>query len=324
MLHIIDHRNCTSFHLLITTQEHTQVETLVLSLFLTYILLSNLFVVTVTIGSAQLRGCLFSMQLAASYVGNIIAGTSLFANDIYHSAVGIPPICQSGKDGYVFLYFGLSMNMIILVLNTKYRYDGIANIRNRNIPNAIRTKDVVCKAWLPALLASGVLTTVAMLVQVFVVDYQYLISIGICLLPMTFSIVWNILLGRSLKKGRKNSMILKRKESTAVLDRATFIINVTIVVYFASLVVSVVAVVCSLFYLSTEVVIGISWLLRVFSLCLFTVEGHVYLSKVGVAREVVKRKFVQCFRREKVLGPGAWTHADDDDDDELTLTTSNA
>merc|ERR1711953_833629 len=107
-------------------------------------------------------------------------------------------------------------------------------------------------------------------------------------------------------------MILQRKESTAVLDRATFIINVTIVVYFASL---VVAVVCSLFYLSTAVVVGISWLLRVFSLCLFTVEGHVYLSKVGVAREVVKRKFVQCFRREKVLGPGAWTHADDDDDD---------
>ena len=46
-------------------------------------------------------------------------------------------------------------------------------------------------------------------------------------------------------------------------------------------------------------VVGMSWLLRVISLFLFTVEGHVYLYKVGVAREVAKRKIMDCLQTRK-------------------------
>ena len=118
MEHLINHRNCSHLHQIIANKDHRWIEASILSIFLLYVVLSNLFVIVVTIGSSQLRGCLFSMQLAATYAGNLIAGSSLLGNDIYFSAMGIPPICQSGKDRYLFLYFGLSLNMIILVLNT--------------------------------------------------------------------------------------------------------------------------------------------------------------------------------------------------------------
>ena len=73
------------------------------------------------------------------------------------------------------------------------------------------------------------LTTAALLVQHYIIDYQYLISISLCCLPITFCVVCNIALTRTLGRGRKNSRVLQRKESTAVLERATFIIQVNII-----------------------------------------------------------------------------------------------
>ena len=217
--------------------------------------------------------------------------------------------------------------MIILVLNTKYRYDGIASIRNRSIPKAIRTRDVVCKAWIPAFVTAVLLTSIALAIQTFVIDYQFLISISICVLPITFSVIWNIMLSKTIKRGRKSVRLLKRDESMAVLKRATYIINVTIVVYVLSLLVSVVAVVCSLFYLDWYAVVSLSWLLRAFSFGLFTVEGHVYLSKVKPARDEVKKKFMQCFNHcygNKTEGSGAFVRAADEEDEVTVDTTSLA
>merc|ERR1712005_17476 len=119
------------------------------------------------------------------------------------------------------------MNMIILVLNTFYRYRSISSIKRRKLAKAVRTKDVVFKRWLPALFASFCLCIIAVLVQIYVIDYQFFISIGMCILPLTFSIIWNFLLGRRLKIGRMNSKLVARSQSIQVLDRATFIINAT-------------------------------------------------------------------------------------------------
>ena len=68
-------RNCSLLQELNKKNIESQMlETSVLSFFLFYIVISNMFVIVVTIGSAQLRGCLFSMQMAATYMGNILAG----------------------------------------------------------------------------------------------------------------------------------------------------------------------------------------------------------------------------------------------------------
>ena len=82
MFHLINHLNCSTLHQSIADDDHTQIEIIILSIFLVYIVLSNLFVVIVTIGSAQLRGCLFSMQMAAAYLGNLMAGMRFFTATI--------------------------------------------------------------------------------------------------------------------------------------------------------------------------------------------------------------------------------------------------
>ena len=66
--HMSDDHNCSSLHHSESTSEYKLIETTILSVFLVYTVISNLFVVVVTIGSANLRGCLFSMQLAGKTI----------------------------------------------------------------------------------------------------------------------------------------------------------------------------------------------------------------------------------------------------------------
>ena len=122
---------CTNLTLFHKNHMQSTSQATILSLLLVYIILINTTVVVVTIWSAELRGCLFSMQMVATYVGNIFGGASLIGNDIYFAKEVALPICQRGVDHYAFLYFGLSMNMIVLVLNTRYRYKGISRLRIR-------------------------------------------------------------------------------------------------------------------------------------------------------------------------------------------------
>ena len=77
-----------------------------------------------------------------------------------------------------------------------------------------------------------------------------------------------------------------------------------------------------MYYLTPTSLVTLTWLLRIVSLALFTVEGHVYLSKVGVAREVVKKKFISLFTGSSENVPGAWVGADDEVTLELETTST--
>ena len=57
--------------------------------------------------------------------------------------IGIIPLCQNGHDKFIFLYFGLSLNLMVLLMNTHYRYQRIAGM-----PQHVRTRDVLLKNWL--------------------------------------------------------------------------------------------------------------------------------------------------------------------------------
>lgn len=302
---IISSEKCSNLTLRHQSHFHIMVETVMLSIILTYILTLNLSVVVITIWSAELRGCLFSMQLAATYVGNIFGGLSLIGNDIYSLRTGVLPICQKGVDHYSFLYFGISMNMIILLLNTRFRYIGVSNIQKISGMRNVRTRIIVLKFWIPTGIASALMCVGATLIEVFVIDYQFIISMGICVLPITFSVIWNGLLSRRLKIGRQDSKAVNRQESIQVLDRATFIINATIMAHSAFLFLCTIATVCSVIYYENEsLVISLSWLLRLLYLLLFTIEGHVYLSKIKPARDLLKKKilhFLCCGRMKRTV-----------------------
>ena len=295
MIHFgINNTNCTgNFH---TADEAWNViQTILLILFLSYLLVINFVIVVVTIGTAELRGCLFSMQLAASYIGNILGGSSLFGNDLYYTRNGIPPIeCQTGEDYYFLLYVGISMNMVVLVLNTTYRYNIISSVTNntrRN--NRVCTREVLLKTWLPAWFVAISLSVIAVLLQSYILQHQFLISIGICIIPLAFCIVWNILISRILKHCRKNSKYAQRPESLQLLNRATFIIHVIIITRLSFLIFGTAVSVAILFLYKLEyVVVCLTWVLRTLYLILFTVEAHVYLYKNKMARNAIKQKIL--------------------------------
>ena len=115
------------------------------------------------------------------------------------------------------------------------------------------------------------------------------------LLPITFSIIWNGLLSRRLKGSRRISVTVNRQESVHLVDRATFIVNATIMAHVAFLILCTAATVCSVFYYDQEVlIISLSWVLRLLYLLLFTIEGHVYLLKVKTVRDTLKEEIKCC------------------------------
>ena len=181
--------------------------------------------------------------------------------------------------------------MVILLLNTRYRYVGVSNIKRMSTMRNVKTSRIVLKVWIPTIIVSSIICTTATLVQVYIIDYQFIVSMGLCAPPLACSILWNGLLSRRLKIGRQNSKIVKRAESIQVLNRATFIVHATILAHIAFLLLCTIAVVCSIYFYEDEgLVVSLSWLLRLLYLLLFTVEGHVYLSQVKPARDLLKKK----------------------------------
>ena len=182
----------------------------------------------------------------------------------------------------------------------------------------VQTSRIIFNVWIPTIIMSLIVCITATLVQVYVIDYQFVVSIGVCAPPLACSVVWNCLLSRRLKLGRQNSRILNRKESLQVLDRATFIINATILAHAAFLIICTITVFCTIFFHEMKgLVIALSWLLRLMYLLLFTVEGHVYLSKVKPARDLLKKKILHCLcsldTNKSILA---------DEEDETTMQSS--
>ena len=283
--------NCT----LVYVNVHIQGQSVILTLFLAYILLLNFLLIAVTVGTTKLRGCAFSMQLVASYVGNILGGISLVGNELYYTNSGIIQIgCHPGLDRNFFLYFGISMNMVIVVLNTRFRYKRTVSMKqNRGTVGEIRTRDLILKGWIPALFTSICLSVISSIVQAYVMNYQFLICVSISVIPLTISIIWNLLLGRFLKKSGKNPTLVQQPESLAIIKRAAFIIHVTIVVHVMFLAIGCAASLLVTFYRHKNiVVIAMTWLLRVVYVVLFTIEAEVYLYKMDVARNIIKRKIL--------------------------------
>ena len=276
-----------------STSAYIAIETCILVLMLVYIISLNVTGIVVTIGSAQLRGCLFSMQLAASYMGNMVAATSLIGNDIYFSQRGVIPLCQHGIDKFVLLYFGISLNLIILIMNTHYRYQRISSMIQMSLDQPVRTKDVVLKNWLPGLFVSSCTCGVAVVVQQTYGDYHhFLVSMGLCVIPLGIAIIWNVILSFILHKAQRGSMFVQREESMQVLQRATFIINAVIILHTMFLLSCIVANVCTLYLRRLDVAVGVCWFLRVLYFVLFTIEGHIYISKVKTARDFIRSKMM--------------------------------
>ena len=217
-------------------------------------------------------------------------------NALYYSEHGNPPVhCQPGCDNYFFLYVGTSMNIIIMLFNTRYRYHRIVTMRQCNNTtthnnHSNNTHSIFFKSLLPAWLISVFLATCASTLQKHLMHYRFLLNIGICSIPMTITIVWNILLSIHLGKSRKNPVVSQRNESVDMIERASFMINVSIASHVLFLLVGACATFCISFIDAGDLFVVVwTWVLRSAYLMLFTIEAKVYLYKVPLARYIIGR-----------------------------------
>ena len=284
--------NCTSIYLIIDNL-HKQIQICILVLLLTYIVIINLVLILITMSTDKLRGCTLCLQLAASYIGNIFGGISLVGNDLYYTINGITPIgCQPGIDGHCLLYFGISMNLVIVMMNTRYRYIRTVTIQQiRGSVQRGRTRDLILKSWIPAFAISLCISLISSVLEHHITNHHFLVSVGISIIPLTISIIWNIRVGRFLTESRRNSAVVQQRQSMKVIKQATCIINATILAHIMFLLIgSATSILVTFARDEMIVVLGTNWLLRIAYVILFTIEAEVYLYKTTVAREMILGK----------------------------------
>jgi len=289
---------------------------IILMILFSCLILLNGLVVTTIFGTSRLRRCWLSVYTATSCIGNILGATSFFANHFYdlHDEQVISNE-RVWNDEYFFLYFGTAMNVVIMIFYTHFRYERVTSMKNNNRLSSTLSKNnnnnrircAVCCRVVIACLTSILLATLGTVARKHLeAKYRFVVSLGICLPPISVTIVWNVLLGIFLKRNRErlqsNTSSSSNKthsnreaRSNNNIDRATVIIAVTIVVHVmflllfgvGTLLVFLVfrrAATCNSCYRSITSLLGVAYFV------LFSVEAIVYLYKFAVARKVILKK----------------------------------
>ena len=294
----INGRNCTDVYAA-GSAIHNTLQYIFLVMMLAYIILFNSIVLVLTVYTRSLRSCCFSKQLLACYTGNILGGLSLVGNDLFYSKDGIQPIgCQLGQDRYFFMYLGISVNMLILVSNTYLRFKKVTGMKpkvNISTRGNLSTRDMMLKCLLPVCAICICVSLTASLLQSHFVKYQFILCVGISFIPLSVSIVWNMLLSKFLTSRQKNHESRERPEATEHLSRAKSIINCTIIAEVISLAMGTIVSLLILSFTEHEAAfVGMTWLQRAVYVFIFTYPGGIFLCYTPEARQKLKEIIGKC------------------------------
>lgn len=301
LLYGLHNRSCTDTYLA-DHSVHNSLQTTTLCILLAYVIILNGTLVTFVLFSKTMMKCNLNKQLTSSFCGNIIGACSLYINEIVYSRNGIAPVgCELGVDKFYFLYLGVSWNVIVTVLNTFYRYNAIVSLkayakRKEAAATSSRQKYFV-RCWWSAAIISLVSAGAASVLQDFFLSYQFLISsVFICFIPLCAVIVWNIRLTKYLVAIRQNAKLTGSESSEHNIERATFIIKVTIIthgtilMFGSGLTISAIFVEDNVLFL-----VSIIWFLRIGYGVLFSVEAGLFLYKTPCARKSMAKKLYAKF-----------------------------
>ena len=263
-------------------------QTVILSLMLFGILIINFLTLGLSI-YIKVK-CPFRKLFMSSYIGNIIGGSSFFLNEIKYTKDGILPHgCHVGLDRYFFFYLGVSINMIILLTNSYIRYKAIASMHvSRGNTNLGSNRYIFTHYSVPAWILSICIATVVTVIQEYVFMYPYLNSFCISVIPLTISIVCNVMLNRFLTSSRGNSQIVRRSESTKHLDGAKSLIQATITAHSIYITLGFAAAIIShVFSDNKTVFVTCLWLFWLVNTAMFSIEAKIFLHKTAAARRAI-------------------------------------
>lgn len=285
-------RNCTDVYLP-GYEVHGHIQDVLLSLAIIYVVLVNSIAITFTVYLRKELNCWLSWQLFSSYMGNIFSVSSLFGNLLYSSSNGIVPDgCLVGKDKFFFFYFGMSINVLVLVSCCYLRYQNIISLIGTGGKKVIL--DVCLPAWFMALLIAMIVAIIEKYLNV----HQFLIVVGIVAIPLLMSIVWNLILNKFL------SWKLETRGETllASMQREHFILHAIIAVHTVAITIGSCVIFTRRYYVNNEVSFTLSeWFMRFVYFVLFTIEAQVFLIKTPRVRTALKELFQDyvCFFNSK-------------------------
>lgn len=294
--------NCTDDYL-IKKELHKGIQLLLLLLVLMYAFLVNTFLAFTTLKDKKRRTTTHASQLAASYISHNVGVVSLITHDIYVIFNGIKPITCRDKmvDAHCVLYFGLSLSFIMLTMNTRFRYVRTVSVKASFIRKTLKHRDVVLKYWIPAVISSLAATLMASVFERYIVPYTQIVAMAISVIPVSISILWNLFTSRFLKKSRKTIKTTKRRHSFILIERASFIVNITIFVHVGFLLVGTLASCLVAIYTHNKIlIVAMNWLTRLSYIVVFTIDAHAYLYKTALLKKMVHRRVSRI--RDSVFG----------------------
>lgn len=259
-----------------------------LLLMLIVIILLNSLALYFTYHTKYTRECPLSRVLSASFVGNIIAGTSLFAGSLGSANKGEANIgCSQTADRHFFFYLGISVNMCILVMNTYVRY---RMIKKFQVPHSNVT--ILIRFILPSWFFSALIAFVAVIIQMYTSDYFQITSLVIMVPMLMFVIICNFRLTRVLVRGRENSRNINQPNSEEKIDRASSTVKRIAYTQAAYLAIWIVIVIVTLKVKHRRLLyIVILWITRVVFFLSFVLEAKIFLHKFPEVREAICSSF---------------------------------
>lgn len=271
--------NCTLIPILEGKTTYFIIQTCVLVLFLLFIIFMNLMTL---VGTATCDiECQIRRVFMSSYIGNILGGISLLGNDIVAWKMNISSLtCMDGFDRYILLYLGVSANMIVLVMNTYVRYQRLKIMRVNSQRGFPSHKQILLQYTIPAWLGAIGISIAAFFVQKYYGYSRFLICVAISVIPLTGSIICNILLTRYLGLAQKMTENAQRSASEKGFNKAQFLVKATVTAHAIYLIIGIIVTVIDNLYKDDQYVHIITiWILRLIFTTMFTIESEVFLYK---------------------------------------------
>lgn len=260
-------------------------QTAILSLCVIVIATLNIFALFMTVVSNRKAStsCPITRLFISSYIGNILGGVSLLVNEIVYTEHGIPQRgCQENYNNFFFFYFGLAINMVVVVLNTYVRYRKITSLERT--PALYTHKYIILWYGVPTWLFSLSIAVLYTLLQIKHRLRQFNLCLSISGPSLIVAIVWNVLLNKFLQKSKRNARTVGQKSSEAKVTKAQSFIQMTIAAHFVFLVIGTIAVTVSTnidTHTKTGSVVFVvcTWIIRLMYITMFSVEAQVYFLK---------------------------------------------
>ena len=283
--------NCTQKYF-VDNYVYSVVQPIVLSLMLIIILCFNLLACISTYTTKTTCKCEISRILTGSYLGNIMAGFSLFAGDINLNYEGEYMIgCNVARDRHFFFYMGITINLALLTVNTYIRYSFVKSIR---VP--VSSLRVLIKFILPAWIVAVLVATVTLIVQLYTGENFLFASLVITIPPLFFIICCNFQLTRVLEKKKRESKKTNHTPSERNVKRAKHIVER--IAYIQTLYLFgwvIVTALISVYEDNQNVFIGALWVLRLMYFLTFNVEANVFIHKMPIVRKNIRQALYKVF-----------------------------